>query len=124
MVTEHCALVMQSIIERRLSGDNSSSFPYAAAPVIYKPPSSTAISQKVSEAGGKSQLNRNTSVVQRKGYTSDEELEELDSPLSSIIDKLPSSPTVARNGKGQHMDQTARFSVNARYELLREVWLS
>lgn len=63
-------------------------------------------------------------MVQRKGYTSDEELEELDSPLSSIIDKLPSSPTVARNENGQHSDQTARVAVNARYELLREVWLS
>ncbi|XP_071686610.1 uncharacterized protein [Rutidosis leptorrhynchoides] len=114
----------ESIIERRLSGDDSSSFPYAAAPVIYKPPSSTDVSQKVSEAGRKSLLNRNASVVQRKGYTSDEELEELDSPLSSIIDKLPSSPTVARNESGQNSDQTPRVAVNARYELLREVWLS
>nr|GEU59607.1 putative nucleolar protein gar2-related protein [Tanacetum cinerariifolium] len=117
------AVNAESIIESRLSGDNSSSFPYAAAPVIYKPPSSTAVSHKVSEAGGKS-LGRNASVVQRKGYTSDEELEELDSPLSSIIDKLPSSPTVARNGNVQHVDQTTHVAVNARYELLREVWLS
>ncbi|CAI9287824.1 unnamed protein product [Lactuca saligna] len=115
------AVNAESIIERRLSGDDSSSFPYAAAPVKYKPPSTTAISQKVSEAGGKSQLSRNASVVQRKGYTSDEELQELDSPLSSIIDKLPSSQT---NGNGQHTNQTSRVAVNSRYELLREVWLS
>nr|XP_043610499.1 uncharacterized protein LOC122582204 [Erigeron canadensis] len=114
----------ECLIERRFSGDNSSSFPYAAAPVIYKPPSSTDVSEKVSEASGKSQLSKNSSIVQRKGYTSDEELEELDSPLSSIIDKLPSSPTIARNGNGQHIEQTSRVAVNARYELLREVWLS
>ncbi|KAL4587524.1 hypothetical protein LXL04_000395 [Taraxacum kok-saghyz] len=120
------AINAEAIIERRLSGDDSSGFPYAAAPVTYKPPSTTTISQKVSEANGKSQLNRNASVVQRKGYTSDEELEELDSPLSSIIDKLPSSPTVASNGNGQsqHMKQTPRVAVNARYQLLREVWSS
>ncbi|KAI3526086.1 hypothetical protein L1887_05281 [Cichorium endivia] len=118
------AVNAESIIERRLSGDDSSSFPYAAAPVTYKPPSATDISQKVSEAGGKTQLSRNASVVQRKGYTSDEELEELDSPLSSIIDKLPSSPTVTRNGNGQHTNQTPHVAVNSRYQLLREVWLS
>lgn len=115
------AVNAESIIERRLSGDDSSSFPYAAAPVIYKPPSSTDVAEKVTEAGGKSQLSRNASIVQRKGYTSDEELQELDSPLNSIIDKLPPSPTVTRNGNEQHTNQTP---VNARYELLREVWLS
>ncbi|KAJ9543765.1 hypothetical protein OSB04_023472 [Centaurea solstitialis] len=118
------AVNAESIIERRLSGDDSGSFPYAAAPVIYKPPSSSNVAEKVTEAGGKSQLSRNASVVQRKGYTSDEELQELDSPLNSIMDKLPQSPTVARNGNGQQTDQTARTPVNARYELLREVWLS
>ncbi|BBH07385.1 nucleolar protein gar2-related protein [Prunus dulcis] len=115
------ALNAESIVERRLSGESARSFPYTAAPVMYSPPSSADVAEKVSEAGGRSQLERNVSAVQRKGYTSDEELEELDSPLTSIIDKLPSSPTIVANGNGKH-EHTGHACTNARYELLREVW--
>ncbi|KAI3811701.1 hypothetical protein L1987_21430 [Smallanthus sonchifolius] len=110
------AVNAESMIERSLSGDNSSSFPYAAAPVVYKPPSSIDISQNVSEVGGKqSQLIRNSSVIQRKGYTSDEELEQLDSPLGYIIDKQPYlSFNPAKIGNGQHGDQNMRAALNAR----------
>ncbi|XP_027929298.1 uncharacterized protein LOC114185627 isoform X2 [Vigna unguiculata] len=111
------ALNAETIIERRLSSEAVRSFPYVAAPVVYKPPSSGNVAEKVAEAGGKCELGRNVSDVQRRGYTSDEELEELDSPLTSIIDKLPSSPRVTHNGKGNHNPTT-----NARYQLLREVW--
>lgn len=108
-------------MQRRLSGDSTRSFPYTAAPVIYYPPSSADVAEKVAEAGERSQLARNVSAVQRKGYTSDEELEELDSPLTSIIDKLPSSPTITANGNGKQ-EHTSYAGTNARYELLREVW--
>ncbi|KAA8518222.1 hypothetical protein F0562_015696 [Nyssa sinensis] len=118
------ALNAECITETRLSGESASSFPYSAAPVVYSPPSPAEVAQKVAEAGGKSQLARNASVIQRKGYTSDEELEELDSPLTSIIDKLPSTPTSMANGNGKHKDQTIYAGANARYELLREVWLA
>ncbi|KAF5941295.1 hypothetical protein HYC85_022462 [Camellia sinensis] len=119
------ALNAECIIERRLSGgDSASCFPYNAAPVVYTPPSPANVAEKVAEAGEKSQLARNASVVQRKGYTSDEELEELDSPLASIIDKLPPSPTVRANQNGKSKDQTSNVGANARYELLREVWLA
>ncbi|XP_014496094.1 uncharacterized protein LOC106757809 isoform X1 [Vigna radiata var. radiata] len=112
------ALNAEIIIERRLSSEAGRSFPYVAAPVVYKPPSSGNVAEKVAEAGGKSHLGRNVSDVQRRGYTSDEELDELDSPLTSIIDKLPSSPSVTHNGKGSHKEQ----GTNSRYQLLREVW--
>ncbi|XP_062166427.1 uncharacterized protein LOC133872823 isoform X2 [Alnus glutinosa] len=115
------ALNAESIVQRRLSGDSTRSFPYTAAPVIYYPPSSADVAEKVAEAGERSPLARNMSVVQRKGYTSDEELEELDSPLTSIIDKLPSSPTITTNGNGKQ-EHTSYAGTNARYELLREVW--
>lgn len=120
------ALNAESIVERRLSGDSARSFPYTAAPVKYNPPSSSAVAEKVAEAGGKTQLLRNASSVQRKGYTSDEELEELDSPLSSIIDKLPPSPSIiaSENGNGKHKNHTYYTGSNTRYELLREVWSS
>ncbi|KAK6232247.1 hypothetical protein SCA6_002320 [Theobroma cacao] len=117
------ALNAETIVERRLSGDSARSFPYTAASVVYTSPSSADVAEKVAKAGGKSQLSRNASVVQRKGYTSDEELEELDSPLASIIDKLPLSPTMVGNGRvnGKH-EHEGYGAANARYELLREVW--
>ncbi|XLS61008.1 hypothetical protein HN51_015236 [Arachis hypogaea] len=106
--------------ERKLSPESARSFPYAAAPVFYVPPSSANVAEKVAEAGGKSHLERNASAVQKRGYTSDEELEELDSPLTSIIDKMPSSPTVTAKGEGHHNEQGS--ITNVRYQLLREVW--
>lgn len=111
-------------MERRLSGQTTRNFPYTAAPVGYSPPSSAEVAEKVAEAGERSPLLRSASTVQRKGYTSDEELDDLDSPLSSIIDKLQSSPSCASNvnGNGMHVERTARAATNARYELLREVW--
>jgi hypothetical protein len=107
-------------VERRLLGDDARNFPYTAAPVVYTPPSSS----DVAVAGTKSQLSRNASAVQRKGYTSDEELEELDSPLTTIIEKLPSSPNIMANGNGngKHKEHAGDLVANARYELLREVW--
>lgn len=109
-------------MERRLSAESVRSFPYAAAPVMYTPPTSSNVAEKVAEAGGKSHLARNVSAVQKKGYTSDEELEELDSPLTSIIDKLPSSPTITITGEGNHKEQESHPTTNVRYQLLREVW--
>lgn len=117
------ALNAESTVERRLSGGSARSFPYTAAPVVYNPPSSVDVAEKVSEAGERSLLERSLSVVQRKGYTSDEELEELDSPLTAIIDKLPSSPTIVANGNGNvKPEETGHACMNARYDLLREVW--
>lgn len=117
---------MQCIVERRLSGDSASSFPYLAAPAVYTPPSSADIAEKVAEAGGKSELSRSASAIQRKGYTSDEDLEELDSPLSSILNKFPSSPTSGANGNNSRKhEETGTSSVaNERFELLLEVWLA
>lgn len=111
----------QSIVERRLSGDFGRNFPYTAAPVVYISPSTSDVSEKVAEAGGKSHLERNISMIQRKGYTSDEELEELDCPLSSIVDKSTSSPTNNAHGNGRHEEDTTLIT-NTRYKLLREVW--
>lgn len=101
------------------------SFPYTVAPVVYTPPSSVDVAEKcgATDAVGRSEMARSVSVIQRKGYTSDEELEELESPLTSIIDKLP-SPNVSTNGNGngKHKEHTGFACVNERYELLSEVW--
>ncbi|XP_042496205.1 uncharacterized protein LOC122075300 [Macadamia integrifolia] len=114
----------ESVVEGRLSnGESVSSFPCTAAPVVYFPPSLFDIMEKIGDVGGKSQLERNVSMVQRKGYTSDEELDELDSPLTSYIDKMPPSPTIGNgNGNGNHKQDTSYRGGQVRYELLREVW--
>ncbi|XP_050381658.1 uncharacterized protein LOC126798677 [Argentina anserina] len=117
------ALNAESIVERRLSGESSRIFPYTAAPVVYNPPSSVDVPEKVAEAGERSPMERSVSAIQRKGYTSDEELEELDSPLIAIVDNLPSSPTFIANGNGNGKhEETGHSCMNARYDLLREVW--
>ncbi|WMV19184.1 hypothetical protein MTR67_012569 [Solanum verrucosum] len=117
------ALNAESIIARRLSGgDSSNSFPYPAAPVVYTPPVAVDVAEKVAEIEGKSHLSRSASAIQRKGYTSDEELEEINSPLACIIDKMASSPASAENGKDKQKEETGSIGSNTRYGLLREVW--
>ncbi|CAG7905414.1 unnamed protein product [Brassica rapa] len=111
----------ESVAEQKLSGV---SFPYASSPVTYVPPSSTNVAEKISEVGGDiSRMSRNASVIQRKGYTSDEELDELDSPLRFVIDKVSVSLSSGHNGKVKQQDeQVGEVVENVRYELLREVW--
>lgn len=108
-------------MEQKLSGV---SFPCAASPVSYIPPSSINVAEKVAEAGGGdiSRMSRNASVIQRKGYTSDEELEELDSPLTFIIEKVSVSPIPRHNVKQQTEHTIGAVVTNVRYDLLREVW--
>ncbi|XP_057783646.1 uncharacterized protein LOC131001303 [Salvia miltiorrhiza] len=119
------ALNAESIIERRISGESTTNFPYTAAPTVYTPPSSSDVAEKVAEAGASSQFYRSASSVQRKGYTSDEELDEMESCLSSVVDTLPPSPTaVRRNGRGGGGEVGDGDGANARYDLLREVWQS
>lgn len=117
------ALNTESFVERRLAGDSSGEFPYAAEAVVYFRPSSEDVSEKVAEAGEKTQLERNASMIQKKGYTSDEELVDLDSPLTSIIE--PASPNKLINGHHTMNSKDQRICRgNSRYELLREVWSS
>ncbi|XP_075490980.1 uncharacterized protein LOC142529346 isoform X2 [Primulina tabacum] len=104
-------------IEHGLSVGSSSSFPYAAAQIVYVPPSSFDVAEKVAEVGENSQLSRSSSSVQRKGYTSDEELDELE---SSLIDKLLSSP----RDENENQEEMGCDGASVRYDLLREVWLS
>ncbi|KAK6149187.1 hypothetical protein DH2020_016712 [Rehmannia glutinosa] len=116
------AVNAECIIERRLSGDSASSFPCTAAPIVYTPPSSSDVAEKVAEAGANSHLSRSASAVQRKGYTSDEELDQLESCLTSVIDNFPSSPTAVVSANGSGDKAVVCDGANARYDLLREVW--
>lgn len=92
-------------------------FPCSAAPPAYTPPSTHSLSAIISMLGTHS-LRRSSSSVLKKSYTSDDELEELDSPLSSI---LTDGSRVSPSSKGvQWCPKGGRNIV--RYQLLREVW--
>ncbi|CAN6994570.1 unnamed protein product [Brassica rapa subsp. trilocularis] len=102
--------VLEELNSAESNGDEKlpeESFPYAASSVSYTPPSTMNVGEKVAELAGK--MSRNVSMIQSRGYTSDEELEELDSPLTSIVDKSS--------------DVTYSFTSNERYKLLRQVWV-
>lgn len=99
--------------------DSVVNFPCAAASIVYAPPSAASVAGFLGDAGKHSQLTRKGSLVLTKSYTSDDELDELDSPLSSVInDSTHVSPSTKLNwtskgNSGQHA---------VRYQLLREVW--
>ena len=78
---------MQSLLERCTNKDVLGAFPCIAAPVVYRAPSTSDAAEKVADIGGVPKLDRKASMVQRRGYTSDDDLDDLDSPLASLIDR-------------------------------------
>ncbi|KAH9792040.1 C2 NT-type domain-containing protein [Citrus sinensis] len=105
------------------AGEESiTNFPCIAAPPLYTPPSADSAASSIGDFGSNSQLRRSGSSVVRKSYTSDDELDELNSPLASIfISSSRSSPVPTRPSrisKGNN-NQSA-----VRYELLRDIWMN
>ncbi|CAA6660098.1 unnamed protein product [Spirodela intermedia] len=88
------------------------SFPCGAAPVVYSPPPAKAVAEAIGDPRGRPFLSRIGSAVLRKSHTSDDELEELDAPLTLIAADRSRPSTPSPNGG-------ARLT---RYHLLREVW--
>lgn len=86
------------------------SYPCTAPPPVYSPPSGASISTMIGDFGQPQapQLCRIRSSVTRKAYTSDDELDELSSPLDVV------GLQQAVNDGGA--DETVR------YHLLRECW--
>ncbi|RLN34442.1 uncharacterized protein C2845_PM03G01420 [Panicum miliaceum] len=113
----------ESVMERFTERDVISTFPVTAAPVVYRPPSLEDVAEKVADTGrGDPELDRRGSMVQRRGYTSDDDLDDLDSPLASLYDRsAPPSPCSDGAAHFSARQQGASMA-NARYELLREVW--
>ncbi|XVF13936.1 hypothetical protein REPUB_Repub09cG0012800 [Reevesia pubescens] len=97
-------------------------FPCSASPPVYSPPSATSLASIIGEVGCQSQLRRSGSSVLRKSYTSDDELDELNSPLASIfIDGFRSSPA---QSKPNWISKGNGYQNAIRYELLRGVWMN
>lgn len=95
--------------------------PCAAPPIVYHPPSASLIGCTLGDDGNRSRLSRSGSSILRKSNTSDDELDELDSPLTSIID---SSRTVTASTKPIWALNDCGSRNTVRYQLLREVWMN
>ncbi|XP_073298255.1 uncharacterized protein [Primulina huaijiensis] len=102
--------------------DSIMTFPCAAAPVVYEPPSASSIAGFSGESDGHSLLTRNGSSLLKKSQTSDDELDELDSPLKSVhLDFSQSSPSSVK----PTWISNKNGSLNAvRYRLLRDIWMN
>ncbi|XP_061356295.1 uncharacterized protein LOC133300730 [Gastrolobium bilobum] len=100
--------------------ESVNNFPCIAAPIVYSPPPATTIASITGEIGSEYQLRRSRSSVVRKSNTSDDELDELHSPLSSILFCGSSSPvSIKPNWKWKESQNESAV----RYELLRKVWM-
>lgn len=97
-------------------------FPCAAPAVVYSPPPASSLGGIMAGnvgTGSQSHLRRSGSVL-RRSNTSDDELDELDSPLNSILgDSLQALP-VERRSKQNAIQDLGRGVV--RYHLLRQIW--
>ncbi|EAZ09559.1 hypothetical protein OsI_31838 [Oryza sativa Indica Group] len=110
----------ESLLERFTEKDVITTFPCVAAPVVYCPPSPEDVAEKVADAGGNAEPDLRASMVQRRGYTSDDDLDDLGNPLASLYDR--SSPPSPCNGASRSTTRQGGSMSNARYELLREVY--
>jgi len=112
----------ESLLERFTEKDMISTFPVTAAPVVYSPPTLEDVAEKVADtACGNPELDRRGSMVQRRGYTSDDDLDDLEFPLASLYDKS-NPPSPCNNGVAHFSTRQGASIENARHELLREVW--
>ncbi|KAE9619159.1 hypothetical protein Lal_00047068 [Lupinus albus] len=111
--------VIEALNDEDIQEDEGSitSFPCTADSTFYAPPQASLVVTMPQEVGTRNSL-RSGSFVQKKLYTSDDELDELDSPLSALgmDDSSASSKKKFSVAKGG-------FKV-VRYELLRQVWRS
>ncbi|CAD6224432.1 unnamed protein product [Miscanthus lutarioriparius] len=112
----------ESLLERFTEKDMISTFPVTAAPVVYCPPTLEDVAEKVSDtACGNPELDRRGSMVQRRGYTSDDDLDDLELPLASLYDKS-NPPSPCNNGVTHFSTRQGASMENVRHDLLREVW--
>ncbi|KAE8667219.1 putative GDP-mannose transporter [Hibiscus syriacus] len=96
--------------------DSVTNFPCMATPIVYSPPSNNSLKDiTVGQT-----MERSRSLVLRKSYTSDDELDELDSPITSIMIEKPRSSPTSKEPNQMRTGKGGRKVV--RYELIREIW--
>ncbi|KAE8661510.1 hypothetical protein F3Y22_tig00113725pilonHSYRG00707 [Hibiscus syriacus] len=99
--------------------ESITNFPCMANPTVYSPPSAASLTGIIGEIGSQA-LQRSRSSVLRKSYTSDDELDELDSPISSIIIVNTRDSTTSKGSNWMRTGNGGRKVV--RYQLIREIW--
>ncbi|KAJ1398936.1 NT-type C2 domain [Sesbania bispinosa] len=109
--------VLEALYNEDIQDDEGSitSFPCTAGSTSYAPPPASSVVGMLQEVGTQ-YLLRSGSFVLKKLYTSDDELDELDSPLAALgmdDSSLASTKKLVVVKKGRKV---------VRYELLREVW--
>ncbi|KAM5568161.1 hypothetical protein ABKV19_015964 [Rosa sericea] len=107
--------------EENLEAETESvtSFPFIANPTFYSPPPAAAsLSGITGEVGSPAHLRSGSSVL-KKSYTSDDELDELDSPMTSIVENSQVSP---KSLTANPMLKWKGGRKVVRYQLLRQVW--
>ncbi|KAI3725944.1 hypothetical protein L1987_65740 [Smallanthus sonchifolius] len=100
--------------------DCVTSLPCAAASVVYHPPSASSIRHIIGDGVSRTQLTRSGSIL-RKSNTSDDELDELSSPLTAIINNSRGSAATSKP-VWRSKDTVSHSSI--RYQLLKEVWIN
>ncbi|XP_044488126.1 uncharacterized protein LOC123212940 [Mangifera indica] len=98
--------------------DSVTIFPCSAAPTIYSPPPAVSLIGIIGEF--RSPDLQSGSTVLKKSYTSDDELDELDSPVTSII--IDNSHTSTTSAPPNWMPKGNGGRKVVRYQLLQEVW--
>ncbi|KAF7819447.1 uncharacterized protein G2W53_024902 [Senna tora] len=95
-------------------------FPCTTAPIVYLPPLASSIASIIGEVGSVSKLRRSRSSIVRKAYASDDELDQLNSPLSLISDNgfMPSAQSTKPTWKSKEIHNLSAV----RYKLLTDVW--
>ncbi|XP_019185838.1 PREDICTED: uncharacterized protein LOC109180610 isoform X2 [Ipomoea nil] len=93
--------------------------PYPAAPIQYVPPSAASVTDFFDGVSG---LRSIQSSLLNKSCMSDDELDELDSPLSFILTGCTNETVSLANPSSISRGSANRNAV--RYQLLREVWTS
>jgi hypothetical protein len=86
--------------------------PYNVGPAVYAHPS-VALVQSIIGDVHSTQTARSGSSVIKKSNTIDDELEELNSPLTSVVDGLSARLTGVKKHYCTHQ---------VRYQLLHEIW--
>ncbi|KAK7391724.1 hypothetical protein VNO78_20143 [Psophocarpus tetragonolobus] len=105
--------VVEALNEIEDDEGSITSFPCFAGSAVYAAPPASSVVGMLQEVGNKTSL-RSGSFALKKLYTSDDELDELDSPLSAIgMDDSKEKFALVKGGRKV-----------VRYELLREVWKS
>eukprot|EP00246_Nothoceros_aenigmaticus_P001050 TRINITY_DN1134_c0_g2_i1.p2 TRINITY_DN1134_c0_g2~~TRINITY_DN1134_c0_g2_i1.p2 ORF type:complete len:184 (-),score=30.59 TRINITY_DN1134_c0_g2_i1:468-1019(-) len=134
------ALNAEVAVERRRHGESDSgpgSVAMALAPTAaYIPPPPASVQEIIGESTESNRLNRSTSIM-RKGYTSDDELEDMGSPVFLLMDPAPGllrssdagSPLTrdmsifGRQRRGSNRTEE-ESGIIKRFSLLKEVWSS